>query len=198
MLTLYRPGDGPWHRLSAGPKALGLMLIVLGVSVLPSSWWGAVVTAGLCMGCYAVRGVGVRDLLRQVVTIRWILLVTLAGQLVFLGPEDAVANTVRVCVAVVISGLLTLTTPVSELLDMLERALRPLGWLRLDPQRAALVIAVTVSTLPVLARLEREVREAQRARGGGRSLRLFAIPYLVVALKHADALGDALTARGVR
>jgi len=198
MLTLYRPGDGPWHRLSAGPKSLVLTLIVLGVSLLPAAWWSAATAAGVCLACYTVRGAGMRDLLRQVVTIRWILLVTLAGQLVFLGPEDAVANTIRVCAAVVISGLLALTTPVSELLDVLDRALRPLRWLGIDPQRAALTIAVTLSTLPVLARLEREVREAQRARGGGRSLRLFAIPFLVVALKHADALGDALTARGVR
>lgn len=198
MLTLYRPGDGPWHRLPAGPKSAVLMLIVLGVTLIPTSWWGAVFTAGVCVGCYAVRGAGMRDLVQQIVAIRWILVVTLAGQLVFVGAEYAVANTTRVCVAVVISGLLALTTPVSELLEVLERALRPLAWLRIDPQRAALTFAVTLSTLPVLARLEREVREAQRARGGGRSLRLFAIPFLVVALKHADALGDALTARGVR
>jgi biotin transport system permease protein len=198
MLTLYRPGDGPWHRLPAGPKSAVLMLIVLGVSLLPSSWWGAVVSVGACLVCYAVRGAGPRSLLRQVVTIRWILAITLAGQLVFTGLEGGTANTLRVAAAVVISGLLPLTTPVGELLDMLERALRPLAWLRIDPQRAALTIAVTLSTLPVLARLERDVREAQRARGAGRSLRLFAMPYLVVALKHADALGDALTARGVR
>lgn len=198
MLTLYRPGDGPWHRLSAGPKSAVLTLVVLGITLLPAAWWSAAVAAGVCLACYAVRGAGMRDLVRQVVTIRWILLVTLVGQLVFLGPEDAVANTTRVCAAVVISGLLALTTPVSELLDVLERAMRPLRWLGIQPQRAALTIAVTLSTLPVLARLEREVREAQRARGGGRSLRLFAIPFLVVALKHADALGDALTARGVR
>ncbi|GGM14196.1 energy-coupling factor transporter transmembrane component T family protein [Promicromonospora citrea] len=198
MLTLYRPGDGPWHRLPVGPKTAVLMLVVLGVSVLPSSWWGAVVSVAVCTGCYTVRGAGMRSLLAQVVTIRWILVITLAGQLVFTGLEGGTANTLRVCAAVVVSGLLPLTTPVGELLDMLERALRPLAWLRLDPQRAALTIAVTLSTLPVLARLEREVREAQRVRGGGRSLRLFVIPYLVVALKHADALGDALTARGVR
>jgi biotin transport system permease protein len=198
MLTLYRPGDGPWHRLPTGPKSAELMLIVLGVSLLPSSWWGAVGGVGASLVCYAVRGVGLRSLLRQVVTIRWILAITLAGQLVFTGLEGGTANTLRVGAAVVISGLLPLTTPVGELLDMLERALRPLAWLRLDPQRAALMIAVTLSTLPLLAKLERDVREAQRARGAGRSLRLFAMPYLVVALKHADALGDALTARGVR
>ena len=198
MLTLYRPGDGPWHRLPAGPKALLLLLVVLGVCLLPSSWWGAGVTAAVCVACYAVPGAGMRELFRQLVVVRWMIVVIAAGQLVFAGPEDAVANVARVTAAVVISGLLTTTTPLSELLDVLERALRPLALLRIDPDRAALTVAVTVSTLPVLARIEREVREAQRARGGGRSLRLFAMPFLVVALKHADALGDALTARGVR
>ncbi|MGW2093624.1 energy-coupling factor transporter transmembrane component T family protein [Promicromonospora sukumoe] len=198
MLTLYRPGDGPWHRLPAGPKVVLLLLVVLGVCLLPSSWWSAGVTAVVCVACYAVPGAGMRELVRQLVVVRWMIVVIAAGQLVFAGPEDAVANVARVTAAVVISGLLTTTTPLSELLDVLERALRPLALLRIDPDRAALTVAVTVSTLPVLARIEREVREAQRARGGGRSLRLFAMPFLVVALKHADALGDALTARGVR
>lgn len=198
MLTLYRPGDGPWHGLPAGPKAVVLMVIVLGVCLLPVSYRSAALTAAVCVACYAVPGTGMRELGRQLHAVRWILLITAAGQLLFLGPEDAVANTTRVGVAVVLSGLLVLTTPVGELLDALERGLRPLALLGLDPQRAALVLAVTLNTLPVLAGLARDVREAQRARGGGQSLRHFAMPFLVLALKHADALGDALTARGVR
>ncbi len=31
MLRLYRPGNGPWHRMPAGPKATLLILIVLAV-----------------------------------------------------------------------------------------------------------------------------------------------------------------------
>ncbi|MGP5920730.1 energy-coupling factor transporter transmembrane component T family protein [Brachybacterium alimentarium] len=198
MLTLYRPGTGLWHRLPAGPKAAVLMVIVLGVCLLPVSYTSAAIAAAVCMVCYAVPGTGPRELVRQLYITRWILVVTVAGQLLFLGPEEAAANTMRVAAAVVLSGLLALTTPVSELLDALERALGPLALLRIDPQRAALVLAVTLNTLPVLAGLARDVREAQRARGGGQSLRHFAMPFLVLALKHADALGDALTARGVR
>jgi len=41
-------------------------------------------------------------------------------------------------------------------------------------------------------------RDAQRARSARAGLRAFAVPFLVVAFKHADELGDALTARGVR
>lgn len=201
MLTLYRAGDGPWHRLPVGPKVGVLLAVVLALcllpGLLPATWPYAAATAAVCVGCYAVRGVGVAELGRQLFALRWMIAVTAAGQFLFLGPEHAVANTTRVTAAVAISGLIALTTPVSALLDALERAMLPLRWLRVDPQRAALTLTVTLNTLPVLGRLAREVREAQRARGAGQSLRHFAMPFLVVALKYADSLGDALTARGV-
>jgi biotin transport system permease protein len=198
MLTLYRPGTGPWHRLPAGPTLAVLLVIVLGVCLLPATWLAAALTAGVCLACYALPGTGWRELGRQLWGARWILLVVAAGQLLFLGPEPAIANTARVGAVIALSGLLSLTTPVGALLDALERALAPLALVRVDPQRAALVLTVTLSTLPVLASLVREVRDAQRARGGGRSLRHVVMPFLVLALKHADALGDALSARGVR
>ncbi|WP_275004142.1 energy-coupling factor transporter transmembrane component T [Promicromonospora iranensis] len=198
MVTLYRPGNGPWHRLPAGPKTALLLLVVLGVCLLPATWWAAAVMAAVCLACYALPGAGLRELGRQLVTVRWIVGLTLAGQLVFLGPESAAANTARVAVACALAALLALTTPATELLETIERAMQPLALLRIDPQRAALTLSVTLSTLPVLAGLARDVREAQRARGGGRSLRHFAMPFLVMALKHADQLGEALVARGVR
>lgn len=198
MVTLYRPGDGPWHRLRPGRKTALLLLIVLGVCLLPATWWAVAVMAGVCLACYALPGAGLRELGRQLVAIRWIVGLTLVGQLVFLGPQSAAANTTRVAVACALAALLALTTRATELLETIERAMEPLARLRIDPGRVALTLAVTLSTLPVLANLARDVREAQRARGGGRSLRHFAMPFLVMALKHADELGEALAARGVR
>jgi len=198
MVTLYRPGHGLLHRMAAGPKTLLLLALVLAVSVLPSLWWTAAAAAAMCVLAYLVSGLGIAELGRQVVAVRWVVVVTLAGQLIFLGTEAAVANTARVTGAIVLAALLVLTTRVTALLDAIERGMGPLARIRIDPQRVALLLTVTLSTLPVLARLAHDVREAQRARGGRASLRLFAVPFLVVALKHADQLGDALTARGVR
>lgn len=198
MVTLYRPGDGLLHRMPAGPKTLLLLALVLAVSLLPSLWWTAGAAAAVCVVAYLVSGLGIAELGRQVVAVRWVVVVTLAGQLIFLGTGAAVANTARVTGAVVLAALLVLTTRVTALLDAIERGMGPLARIRIDPQRVALLLTVTLSTLPVLARLAHDVREAQRARGGRASLRLFAVPFLVVALKHADQLGDALTARGVR
>lgn len=203
MLTLYRPGTGPLHRMPAGPKLLLVLAAVLAVSLLPSTWVAAAVAAALPVVAYALAGLddgafGMRELARQVLAVRWVIVITLAGQLLFLGPEPAVANTARVASAVVLAALLVLTTRVADLLDAVERGLRPLAALRIDPARTALLLTVTLSTVPVLAGLARDVRDAQRARGARAGLRAFAVPFLVMAFKHADELGDALTARGVR
>lgn len=203
MLSLYRPGDGVLHRMPAGPKALVVLALVLGVSLLPSAWWAAAVAASVAVVAYALAGLrdgmlGMRELGRQLAALRWVLALTIASQLVFLGPESAVANSARIAAAVVLAALLVLTTPVTELLDAVEHGLGPLRRVRVDPQRVALVLTVTLTTIPVLARLAGQVRDAQRARGARASLRAFAVPFLVLASKHAFELGDALTARGVR
>lgn len=203
MLTLYRPGSGPLHRMPAGPKLLLVVVAVLGVSLLPATWAGAAVAAIVPVLAYAAAGLGdgllgMRELGRQLLAVRWVIVITVAGQLLFLGPEPAVANTARVASAIVLAALLVLTTRVADLLDALERGLRPLAVLRIDPARVALLLTVTLSTVPVLAGLARDVRDAQRARGARAGLRAFAVPFLVLAFKHADELGDALTARGVR
>lgn len=190
------------HRMPAGPKMGLLSLVALLLAALPSAWAalpaavGAPVVLYLCAGMGPVRGL--RELGRQVWALRWVILVTAGGQLIFLGPEAATANTARVAAALVVVGLLPLTTRVSTMLDAMERGMTPFARVGVDPGRAALLLTVTLTTIPVLARLAAEVRDAQRARGLHPSLGRAALPFLVVALRHADDLGDALAARGIR
>ncbi|WP_308492133.1 energy-coupling factor transporter transmembrane component T family protein [Microbacterium terrisoli] len=203
MLTLYRPGTGILHRLPAGPKLLGIAALVLTVSLLPSTLWAAGAALALVVVMFAAAGLGdgmlgLRVLAAQLWSLRWVLVLMLVGQLIFLGPVLALANTGRVVAALALAGLLALTTRVSDLLNAIERGLSPLAVVRLDPARIALMLTVALSTLPVMGRIARDVRDAQRARGARASLRHFAVPYLVMSLKHADELGDALAARGVR
>ncbi|CAQ01720.1 energy-coupling factor transporter transmembrane component T family protein [Clavibacter sepedonicus] len=196
-----RPGR--LERMPAGPELVLLMVVVLGVSVLPSTWWGAGIAVPVPVIAYAAAQLGdgcmgLRRLAGQVRAVRWVMLFTLVSQIVLLGPEPAVANTARVTAAITVAGLLVLTTSMTALLDSIERGLVPLRRLGVDTERIALLLTVTAGTVPVLGRLAGDVREAQRARGARPGLRTFVVPFLVVALKHADQLGDALTARGVR
>ncbi|PPF80322.1 cobalt ABC transporter permease [Subtercola sp. Z020] len=196
MLTLYRPGTGWLHRAPAGAKALVILAAVLTVSLLPSTYPFAAIALGSALVAYLVTGFGVAVLARQLVGLRWVILITLGAQLIFLPTEPAVANTSRVVGAVLIASLLVLSTRVVDLLDAFERGLGPLRRVGIDPARVSLVLAITMTTIPVLTRVATSIREAQRARGAGRGIRSFIIPFLVLSLKHADDLGDALTARG--
>lgn len=198
MLSLYRPGDGPWHRMPAGRKTLLLLALVLAVSLLPGTWLSCAVAAGLTLLCYAAPGTGWMRLGRQIWALRLLVAMSFVGQVIFLGLATATIGTVRITAAVVLAALLALTTPVTALWEVFERALSPLRILGRDPSRAALLLVVAFGAVPTLIRLAHQVREAQRARGAGRGIRSFVVPYLILALKHADELGDALTARGVR
>ena len=60
-----------------------------------------------------------------------------------------------------------------------------------------LVLALAVRSVPVLVGLAADVRQARAARGAERSVRAFAVPFVIRALRHADRLGEALAARGV-
>lgn len=189
--------------MPAGRMLLLIVALVLAVSLLPSVWWSAAVAAAVSVVAYALAGLGpgvagLQELWRQVSSLRWVVAFTFVSQLIFMGPEPAVANTARVTAAIVLAALLALTTRVTTLLDAIERALRPLDRVGIDSQRIALLLTVTISIIPVLAGKANEVRDAQRARGARMSPRTFVVPFLIVALKHADELGDALTARGVR
>ncbi|MRH28551.1 energy-coupling factor transporter transmembrane protein EcfT [Microbacterium sp. SYP-A9085] len=203
MLMLFRPGTGILYRLPAGPKLAGIALLVLAVSLAPPELWVTGAIGGLVVVAYAVAGfadgmLGMGVLARQAWGLRWVIALMLVAQLVFLGPVPAVVNTGRVTAAILLAALLALTTRVTDLLDALERGLAPLHAIRLDPGRIALMLTVALTTLPVMARIAHQVREAQRARGARPGIRRFAVPYLVMTLKHADELGDALAARGVR
>lgn len=188
--------------MPAGPKLAGLALVALLLAALPSIWATAPVAVGASIVLYAGSGMGVRAGVRalgcQAWALRWVIVVTAVGQLLFLGPEAAAANTARVAAALLVAGLLPLTTPVGAMLDAIERGLGPLRRVGHDPARAALLVTIALTMIPVLGRLTAEVRDAQRARGLRPSLARGALPLLILALRHADDLGDALAARGIR
>ncbi len=66
-----------------------------------------------------------------------------------------------------------------------------------NPSRVALMLSMTITTIPVIAGFAAQIREAQRARGVPLAPLAFVVPLLIMTLKHSDDLADALTARGI-
>jgi len=93
--------------------------------------------------------------------------------------------------------LLTLTTPIPELVDGIATACRPLRLIRVDPDRIALAVAVMLRSLPHLLGAFDDVRDAMTARGLRRNPVAYVAPVVVRAVAYAHATGDALAARGL-
>lgn len=197
MIALYRPGHSPLHRLAAGPKILvfmiGAVAISLGVHGLSTLAAASVVVV---LG-YLLAGFGLGELGRQLVAVRWIVLVMAVMQLLFLPLTDALVNTGRVVLVVVLAALVTLTTRTGDMLEAVERGLRPLRRFGVNPAKVGLLLSLTITTIPVIAGFATGIRDAQRARGVRAGAARLAVPLLVASLRHADDLADALTARGV-
>lgn len=196
MIALYRPGTSLLHRAPAGVKLLGLAVIALAMSLVPASPLASAVWAGLVVVAFFVGGCGVPTIARQVWAARWIVVLMVVTQLVFASPEAALVNTTRVLAIVLLAGLLTLTTRTEELLDVLARVLWPLRRVGVDPWRVGFVLSLTIALVPVVGDFARRVREAQQARAVRMGVRGL-VPLLVMSLRHADDVSDALTARGI-
>lgn len=196
MISLYRPGRSPLHRLPAEAKLIGMAVLALVVSLWPHTPVTAVGTLLGVLALFALGGFGPREWGRQLWALRWIVVFMAGTQLLFLGPQPALVNTVRVVSVVLLAGVLTLTTRSEDMLDVVERALRPLARFGVDPWRVAFTLSLTIALVPVIADFGRRVREAQRARGVRLGVRAV-VPLLVMSLRHADDVADALSARGI-
>ncbi|MGC5168569.1 energy-coupling factor transporter transmembrane component T family protein [Luteimicrobium sp. DT211] len=196
LFGAYVPRDSVVHRAPAGLK-LGALALVSVAVLLVRSWWGVGALGALVLGVAVASRVGARALLAQLRPLVWLVPAVLALQWWAHGPARAALLSTRLVLLVALAALVVLTTRTTEVLDAVERGARPLRVVGVRPERVALVLALAIRSVPVLATLADDVRDAQRARGHERDLRAFAVPLVVGTLRRADALGDALRARGV-
>lgn len=194
-IGLYRPGSSVLHRLPAGVKLLVVLVAMVGVSLL-RPWWQLAIAAAVTAGLYALARIPVRVAWLQLRPLRYVIVLVAALQCWLSDWHTAVTVCGTVLIAVALAALVTLTTRVSAMLDAVGSLLRPLRHLGIDPDRIGLVLAITIRCIPLVAGIVATVSEARRARGLGFSIRALAAPVVIRSLRSADALGEALIARG--
>ncbi|MBC7761936.1 MAG: energy-coupling factor transporter transmembrane protein EcfT [Candidatus Saccharibacteria bacterium] len=197
MIGLYHPGSSLPPGIRAGARVLALAALTLAIALTAGGAWTLPAAGCLTAALYLLAGLGIRPLLRQLCAARWIVLVMLVTQVIFLPVPVALTNTGRVLIVIVLAALITLTTRIPALLDATERALAPFRRFGVNPAAIGLLLALTITVIPVIGGFAAAIREAQRARGAPVRLQRFVVPLLVMSLKHSDELADALTARGI-
>lgn len=196
MRQLYRPGRSIVHRTPAGAKIALLAGAALLLALLPLSAVGVGGVLVLVSLLYPLARLPLSALGAAWWQLRWIVVV-LGGALgLLVSWEAAAVSTGRVVALMLLAELVTATTTMAAVTEVLRSVLTPLRAMGVDPDAAALVLALTIATVPVVSGFVQQTRDAHRARGvriGPRG----AVPILVRTLRHADAVGEALTARGL-
>ncbi len=195
MLGLYRPGTSLLHRATAGSKLAGMLLAGVTSIFVEQAWQVGLAFLAILAGFLLAR-IPLMTALRQVRPLIWIAAFVGVFHVIVNGWERAVVVVGVIVALVLLASLVTLTTRTTDMVDAVVRVLRPLRRLGVHPERVGLLLALGIRSVPVVVTLAREVRDAQRARGLTASPRAFAVPLIVRSLRHADALGEALVARG--
>ena len=195
LFTAHVPGTSFVHRMPLWVKLAGVLLVGATPWLARSVWPLACVSVALAT-VIAVARLPVRLLARSLRGLLPLLAVLLAFQWWSTDLAYAVRVVLGIANAFVAAGVLTATTPVTELLDGAARAARPLRRL-VDPEVVALTLGVVVRSVPWVAGSFSDVRRSARARGLDRNPRALVVPTVVHVVAFARATGEALAARGL-
>ena len=205
MISIYRVGDSRLHRWSAGPKLIGLLVLVTAISVVGDNPWFIAGGFALAFVFYLVAFVdrssgytsGLNEFAIQLWKLKWLIAVVFLPQLFFEHFFIALLQTGRVLDAVLLASVFSATTKNADLIRAIEKACQPLARMGVRPEAVSLVFAMTVNAIPMVIQFVANVKEAQQARGLNPKITLMAVPVLVASLKYADDFSEALLARGV-
>ncbi|MGV9720127.1 energy-coupling factor transporter transmembrane component T family protein [Nocardia beijingensis] len=197
MIGLYLAGDSPLHRMPAGVKLALLLVSIVATAVFVRTPWEVLAAGVVAAGLFAVARIPWRVAVAQLRPLVWMLVLIAAFQVLITSPARAAVVCGVLVVSVALAALFTLTTRVTDMLDAVTRWLGPLRRVGVDPERIGLLLALAIRCVPLLAGIVHDVAEARRARGLQWSMTALVTPVLVRALRTADAMGDALAARGV-
>ncbi len=195
MLTLTSPVKTPWHRIRAGWK-LGALALFSTALMTASAHLPLILAAALVLVLYLPGGV---VFLRQGARMLRPLWPFLLALMIFGWWDDRISHgalmALRLVTLVAAANLVTMTTALSEMLELFETLARPFARL-VPPRRLALALALVIRFVPVMSETLTRLREAWRARSPRKPGWRVVVPALLAALDTADHSADALRARG--
>ena len=192
-LGVYIPGDTWLHRLGAALKFVLLFVFIIAVTALPTQPWHSFAALVFVLVLYVWARIPARVAWRQLVPLLPVLLFLGVFMVWQNGVQSALTLLIGLLATIAAANLLTLTTPVEELLAALDRALAPFGH---TGELISLTIALTIRLIPLTLATANEVLAARKARGVGFSFTAFGIPLVIRSVRRAKMMGEALMARG--
>lgn len=196
MISLTSPVRTWAHAWPAGAKLLGLCAATATLFAIEDIMvQGAVCVAVAVL--YALPGsaffaAGMRQL-----KLLWPFILIVSAWHLWTGEYELGATVVlRMLSAVGLANLVTMTTRLSDMIDVVKLITRPLQRLGLNVRILELAIAMVIRLTPVLVEKGGQLTMAWRARSRRSPSWRIILPFTVLALDDADHVAEALRARG--
>lgn len=197
LFGLYVPGDSVIHRAPVWSKYLIMFGFGLAPFLVGSAWFSIgclIVSVALLVG---MARLPVISSMRLGLAFWLIMGMLISYHSLMTSWSTGAIHLLNVIAAIYFARLLTMTTPVSELMDAIASGVRPLRMLGVNPEKVALAIALMWRSVPYLLGSVSDIRDAVRARGLKPYTFRFIAPAIIGAVGYALTTGDALRARGL-
>jgi len=196
MISLTSPIETKAHSWSAGLKLALLclstfLLFIIDDLIIAGAVLGGVITLYVLPGTKFMR-YGLLQL-----RILWpFILIVLVWHAWIIELSQGALIVFRMVSAVALANLVTMTTKLSDMVDVVHFLVSPLRRFGLNPRALELAIALVVRMTPVLLQKGQGLTMAWRARSTKRSGWKIILPFTLIALDDADHVAEALRARG--
>lgn len=196
MISLTSPVETWAH---AWPAGLKLILLCAATMVL---FWqqGLAFHLSVFAGCLVLYALPGSDFLtsglKRLIALWPFLAVMLIWHLVMGDIVEGSVVVLRLLSAVALANLVTMTTQLSQMIDVVRWLSTPFRWLGLNTRALELGIALVIRFTPVLADKGSQLSQSWRARSARRVNWRIVIPFTVLAIDDAEHVAEALKARG--
>ena len=223
-LGQYFPGNSPIHRLDPRSK-LVLVFALLIIIFLCQNFFSLLLVSAFSLFCVLLSRIPLKTMLKGLKTIVFVIILTSILQIFYNhdgkllwqwksiqittgGISMAIFITVRIICLIFISSLLTYTTSPTLLTDGIERLLKPLKKIHIEPHTLAMMMTIALRFIPTLIEEVDHIISAQKARGAdlesgnlikrAKALIPILIPLFVNSFRRAYDLAYAMECRCYR
>lgn len=196
MISLTSPIETWAHRWPAGVKLAGLCLATSFLFTQDGLW----LHIGALTGTIAVYGLAGRVFLKgglqRLIGLWPFLAIVLLWSMVVGDFLDGAVVCLRLLSAVALANLVTMTTKLSSMIEVVKWISTPFRRLGLNTRALELGIALVIRFTPTLTEKGRMLNQSWRARSAKRPKWNIVMPLAVLAIDDAERVAEAIKARG--
>jgi len=196
MISLVSPIETRAHHWPAGGKLAALCLASTALYVVNLVWL-QLLAAGVTLVLYALPGrIFLRAGMRALRVMLPILAIVLVWHIVIQEPERGIKVTLQMMTMIALANLVTMTTSLEDMTEVLHRICRPLYRLGLPPYLLETLVPLVIRFTPVLIGRVEMLALAWRARSRKRPGWRLTFPLVIAALDDSEHVAEAMRARG--